>query len=360
MLTALVIATCIMALLTALPLTRIESWWVRVWDFPRVQITAYGVLVVVAILAGLPWIAWSTWTLAGISAACVAYQLVWIVPYTRLFPFEVERAHTNDDARTLRLMSANVLGTNRSAGALLRLVREHDPDVLVTLESNAWWESQLDTLEPIYPYAVKCALDNLYGMHLYSKLPLSEACIDYLVEDDKPSIHCLIHLRSGDLVRAHFLHPAPPGPTENETSGERDAELLVVARAVREVDEPVIVAGDLNDVAWSETTRAFRRISRLLDPRRGRGMFNTFHARFWFLRIPLDHLFHSAHFRLRDLRRSTPFGSDHFALVAQLVFEPGSASEQKAPDATERDLDLAERKERDESVAPDDVPAPGE
>jgi endonuclease/exonuclease/phosphatase (EEP) superfamily protein YafD len=232
--------------------------------------------------------------------------------------------------------------------------------VLVTLESDAWWESQLDGLEPIYSHTVKCPLDNLYGMHLYSKLPLSDISLEYLVEDDKPSIHCLIELRSGDFVRAHFLHPAPPGPTENETSVERDAELLVVARAVSAVDEPVIVAGDLNDVAWSETTRAFRRISRLLDPRRGRGMFNTFHARFWFLRVPLDHLFHSDHFTLLDLRRSARFGSDHFALVAQIVFEPRRAPEQEAPEPTASDVELAEKKERDEGVAPEDVPEPGE
>jgi endonuclease/exonuclease/phosphatase (EEP) superfamily protein YafD len=98
-----------------------------------------------------------------------------------------------------------------------------------------------------------------------------------LIEDDIPSIHLTIELRSGDMV-GHISHPAPPSPTENIESSERDVEPIAVAKSVSKSDQPVIVAGDLNDVAWSSTTVFFRKISRLLDPRIGRGMLNTFHV----------------------------------------------------------------------------------
>ena len=127
------------------------------------------------------------------------------------------------------------------------------------------------------------------------------------------------------LVGTRF--PAPDGqPVEGlgllDCATERTGE----PRAVGEL----LVTGDLNDVAWSRTTRQFRRLSRLLDPRVGRGMFNTFHAGHWFLRWPLDHIFHSDHFTLRSIRRLPSIGSDHFPLLSELVLTPHLKDEQQA------------------------------
>jgi endonuclease/exonuclease/phosphatase (EEP) superfamily protein YafD len=49
-------------------------------------------------------------------------------------------------------------------------------------------------------------------------------------------------------------------PTENPESEEQDAELIVVAQGVADGEHPFVVAGDLNDVAWSATTRRSRKI----------------------------------------------------------------------------------------------------
>jgi endonuclease/exonuclease/phosphatase (EEP) superfamily protein YafD len=154
------------------------------------------------------------------------------------------------------------------------------------------------------------------------------------------------------------VHPAPPSPTENDESTERDAELLVVAKSVAGLDTPVIVAGDLNDVAWSTTTRLFRKISGLLDPRVGRGMFNTFHADFWFARWPLDHLFHSRHFTLSFIRRLPSYGSDHFPVLVELTYDRATGARQQGlrPDAD--DLELAQEKIAAEPVSVDDVHEP--
>jgi endonuclease/exonuclease/phosphatase (EEP) superfamily protein YafD len=126
--------------------------------------------------------------------------------------------------------------------------------------------------------------------------------------------------------------------------------LLIVAKSVRRSDLPVIVPGDLNDVAWSATTRVFRKISGLLDPRVGRGMFNSFHADYWFLRWPVDHLFHSSHFRLSAIRRLPHFGSDHFALFTELSFEPLHATRSNGLEADREERSSANQKISDQGV----------
>jgi endonuclease/exonuclease/phosphatase (EEP) superfamily protein YafD len=179
-------------------------------------------------------------------------------------------------------------------------------------------------------------------MLLYSRLPLSEERVRFRVEQGVPSFTALVELRTGDLFELHCIHPRPPHvgvDTEN-----RDAELVLVAKEVQDVPRAVIVTGDLNDVAWSHTTRLFLRISGLLDPRVGRMFCNTFHARHPLFRWPLDHVFHSRAFRFADLRRLPKTDSDHFPVLVELSYEPEVKKEQERPRPTTIDVEEAQEK----------------
>jgi len=325
------IATAVLLVaMTLIPLSRSRKWYIRAMDFPRVQLAFLCILWLLCL-------AWSetsghfllTVSTIGVIAA-LAYQSYWIVPNTQLHNVEIERfmPERQTSLGTISLLSSNVLTHNRNSQALLDLVHRHKPDILVTLESDQWWQDQLDTLEQ-YPHRVKCPLDNLYGMHVYSRLELEDPHIEFLVESDKPSMSMGVKLNEHQRIKLYVAHPAPPAPDENEESTERDVELIIIGRKVATLTTPVIVAGDLNDVAWSATTRQFREISGLKDPRVGRGMFNTFNARHWFVRWPLDHVFVSKHFRLKELQRLPDIGSDHFPLLVEFALmqthiEPGS------------------------------------
>jgi len=314
----LIILTALILGVTIAPLYPSNHWLARIWEFPRVQISAISLcLVAASFFISNTYIQLS---LIIINALASLYQLIWIFPYTKLYPIQVAKSTPKNSNIPIKIMTSNVLMPNHAATKLLALVNQHQPDVLITLETDNWWETALRPVHIDYPYRVNQALDNLYGMHLYSKYPLAKIEVLNLIEKDIPSIHCYLQLTDKIKIKCHFLHPAPPSPTENATSTPRDKELLLIAKKVATKTEPTIVTGDLNDVAWSPTTRAFRQISGLKDPRIGRGMFNTFHADYFFLRWPLDHIFHSEHFELNKIQRLPSINSDHFPLLSELVY----------------------------------------
>lgn len=317
----------------------LDHWWIRGVDFPRIQILVIGLVSLIGLLVLAPqWEILDVILLLALIAA-VGLQLRMILPYTRLWKKEVRQALPIADAVQLKLMVSNVLTPNNNTQALVNLVQQKQPDVLITLESDQKWQDALTVIEPDYPYTVKVPLDNLYGMHLYSKFELIDPEVKYLLIDDIPSIHTQLRLPNDEVIWLYCLHPMPPSPTEADKSTTRDAELLMVGRHIKENNQTAILAGDLNDVAWSKTTLMFQRISGLLDPRIGRFFINTFHVNYPFLRWALDHIFHSPCFTLVDIERLPSIGSDHFPVLTTLQYEACATAEQQqnATEATAKD-----------------------
>ena len=323
-----------MIVATVVPIVRANAWWIRIFDFPRLQILFIAAASLAVFLPA--WdrgTAWQTVFVALLAAALV-YQCYMMYPYTFLARRQVEDARQPDEGRTISFLFANVLMTNRDSRRLLELIRGEDPDVVLAVEADAWWQRELDVLAHERPQVVRRPQGNTYGMLLYSRLELVEPQVKFLVQDEIPSIHTRVKLRCGALIDLRCVHPRPPAPQEAEDSRPRDLELVVVGKELRGKRSPAIVLGDLNDVAWSRTNYRFQEISGLLDPRVGRGFYHTFHARYPFLRYPLDHCFHTKHFRLVSFRRLRAFGSDHFPVGIQLSYEPDAAATQEEPHDT--------------------------
>lgn len=344
----LLIAAVIMCIPTLASITRFDIWWVRGFDFPRIQISFLIILVMILSLFLLNFD--KTWHFISVGAMVLslAYQFKKIFPYTYLAKKQVLKYKGKDPDYSISILVSNVLTPNKRSDKLIDLVRKKDPDILLTLETDHRWEDELEVIEDEYKYSVKIPKENLYGMHLYSKLELTDIKVRNLVEEDIPSIHGYVVLKSGKKIRIHCLHPKPPSPTESETSTNRDAELLMVGRDIDCDKEPAVVFGDLNDVAWSRTTRLFQKLSGLMDPRIGRGFFNTFHAGYALLRWPLDHVFHTKDFTLIEIAREKSIGSDHFPMYIKLNYEPSAqVINEDTDEPEEEEQDWAEEKIQD-------------
>ena len=300
------------------PLIRNDNWIFRIFEYPRAQKLIINVILLVLLVAVADWQNGHDFVFACLLGANCVYLFYQVFPYTVVAKYQMKGQKHPEEGKHFKLLVCNIYQENRDVGKCMECIRAANPDVIILVEIDSWWSAQLGSLCQDYPYHVLMPQENTYGMSLYSKFELQEPKIKYLIEPDVPSIHTRVKLPAGDLIYLYCLHPEPPVPQENPRSTERDAEILTIAKEARVCKLPVIVAGDLNDVAWSYSTALFLKVSGLLDPRRGRGFFNTFHAKYWYLRWPLDHIFCSKHFQLNALKRMPAMGSDHFPILVEL------------------------------------------
>lgn len=340
MLTVAALLTFLLAVATLLPFLPLAHGIVRVGDFPRQQLLGIAALLFAAVLLlGDGWI--STLLLAVLLAVCVI-QFWFILPFTRLWRSQSRQYEAAVDGQGvgLRILACNVKMSNRRYGELAATVEANRPDLLVLMEVDERWLAELHGLLAGYPHLVRKPQDNAYGLLLASIFPLSDTVVEDLLTDGVPSIVTTVEPQGGNRFRLYVIHPEPPVP--HRGSAGRDGETALAALKVRQEELPVIVTGDLNDVAWSRTTERFRRISRLLDPRVGRTIFSTFDARIPLVRWPLDHLFHSPEFRLKAMRRLPPCGSDHFPVLFDLVLCDRPAANSEPKQASREDIRRAE------------------
>lgn len=345
-----VTAGYLLVVISLIPLIRNDNWFFRIFEYPRSQKLFINIVLLVSFLVFFEFKTTHDLIFTVLLALNTLYLVYQVWPYTFLSKNQIKRSKANKTVGRFKLLIFNVYQDNRDVKSCLRSIEQNNPDLILLVETDDWWKSELDKkLLKDYVHQLARPLENTYGMVLYSKFELMDPQIKYLVEDDIPSIHTKVRLPSGQIFKLYGIHPQPPVPQENPRSTERDAEILIVAKEAVKSKIPVVVAGDLNDVAWSYTTELFLKVSKLLDPRRGRGFYNTFHAHYWFLRWPLDHVFCSAHFELCNLKRLSSIGSDHFPMLIELCLADTELLENKKQEleADQGDYELAEEKIRD-------------
>jgi endonuclease/exonuclease/phosphatase (EEP) superfamily protein YafD len=303
---------------TILPTWQTSQWWVRLCDFPRYQVAVLAIIVLVLMPLTLGRLTATELCLFVAVAVAALWQVSWIWRYVPGAPLEVPSSAAGSSAPgRIALLTTNVFQDCRDAAALLQIIGDADPDLILAVETDEWWCSRLsEALRTRYQYGLTYPLSNGYGMAMFSRLELLQPTIRFLVDDAIPSIKTGVRLRSSAVIDLYGLHPQPPAPLQDST--ERDVELVLVGVEIKSTGRPSVVLGDLNDVAWSPTTTEFARAGDLRDPRRGRGFFNTYPARLPGLRYPLDYVFHTKHFSVCKMRVLPKTGSDHLPLIAVL------------------------------------------
>ncbi|HIF33546.1 MAG TPA: hypothetical protein EYQ75_18240 [Planctomycetaceae bacterium] len=282
-------------------------WW---WPFELLaHFRAQYVLLLAPLAIGL--LVAKRYPVAVLTGGCLIWNLTLVVPAFLDSPVDVGRSVE------LRLMSSNVLTSNRDYERFLQTVREENPDVLLVMEVDHRWSQALEELRAEYPFGSSVPRSDNFGIALFSKSPVEEFRVQYIGSAGAPSLQAVLTV--GDTtVNVFGTHPLPPIGHKTEL---RNEQLLAVADLVGVLTGPTILAGDLNTTPWSPFFRDVLHRSGLRDSRLGFGVQATWPSYLGIAGIPIDHVLVSDEISVIGRHVGSAFGSDHRSVITDLLIQ---------------------------------------
>jgi endonuclease/exonuclease/phosphatase (EEP) superfamily protein YafD len=146
-----------------LPIAGRLSWIFDLFTHFRVQLVValVALIIVFAIRRAYPWCA--------ALAVCAAVNVAPLLPY---LPFADVSAAASP---TLSLLEVNVQASNDAYAGLLDSIAQTDPDVVLAVEFTDAWGERLASLSAEYPYEIRHARHDAFGIALFSRYPVERA-----------------------------------------------------------------------------------------------------------------------------------------------------------------------------------------
>jgi endonuclease/exonuclease/phosphatase (EEP) superfamily protein YafD len=243
-------------------------------------------------------------------------------------------------AKTLVVMTYNVLGVHDFTSPVIDVIRSEDPDILLLQELNPTLAEALrDDLGSEFPYQVLDPRVGVSGMGVISKYPIQPSGEDLPLKwVGEPQILDLDWMEQRvKLVHFHMVPTTSTDPQAVSVINQlRQAQARALVAFTSQIDGPVIAAGDTNATPLTEPHQIFT--SELIDAwqEAGFGLGHTFPGSaipgssrpyllgrpvpMWLARI--DYVFHSPDWEALRARVAKFDGvSDHRGIVAVLVLK---------------------------------------
>ena len=211
----------------------------------------------------------------------------------------------------LKLVTVNLLWSNREHRKLLDWLEIEAPDILVTQETTQRWAAQLDKLNsPLEYHRLPGTNDDIA---ILSRYPFEMAEISEIRSHGTLAVAMLeVGDRRIDVMTLHASVPLRPA-----WRIARDTMFDGIACYARRSRYPLIVAGDFNATPWNRSMRLMVRESPL---RHAPGFWHPTwadHVPLW-MGIPIDHVLAATGCRIVDRRVGPDIGSDHRPVVATI------------------------------------------
>ncbi len=223
------------------------------------------------------------------------------------------RAAFNDQTplASLRLLSFNVLASNERGAEIADYMAQTGADVVFTMESNAVLP-QLDRIATTFPFRAGCSPDGQQcDTMLFSRTPLTDIRVRQIGPFGRWRLVVARTNIDGQDVTLAATHLSKPYFDEAAS-----VELWQIRRALRDIEGPLVLAGDFNAAPWSETVYRFAADLDLIPP--------PFYPATWPVRlgalgVPIDNMFTRGTARINSIA-ATPdaLGSNHRGLLATI------------------------------------------
>ncbi|WP_338375140.1 endonuclease/exonuclease/phosphatase family protein [uncultured Flavobacterium sp.] len=323
-----IIISSLLLLFSILPYTNLSNWFFKISEYGKIQIVT---LQVTFLLLSFFLLDKESWLITVLQFATIIFIFIHLSALYKFTSFykTSQKKHFENSSEKISLISANVYKDNNDFNLFKNLINKYKPNLFLTIESDKKWQESLNEFDKEYPFSIKIPLENTYGMHFYSKITILDYKVHYFVADDIPSIEAKLQTEDGYIFTFFGVHPPPPSPTEEDNSKERDGELLSVAKRVKNNADTCIIVGDFNNVAWAKSSILFRKTSKTIDGRIGKGFISTYHAKYFFMRFPIDLIFHTADIFMEELKKLEYFGSDHFPIYSKFIINKDKSKQSK-------------------------------
>ena len=225
----------------------------------------------------------------------------------------------------LRVLSFNVLASNRRFADVIDFIRASDANVVVLHEVTSRWERAIDEAAETFddwPYEITKgrARGDLFGSMVLVEPGAVVESFGFALTDPRA-----IEILLPDGVALLAIHPL--SPSSEFRAQQNDRQLRFAADWAAGRDEHAVVVGDFNATPWSYPFRRLMAATDLSNSARGFGLDLTYPADGNPLfRVPIDHLIFSDGLAVVDRRLGPAIGSDHFPLTVDLAFVATSES----------------------------------
>lgn len=209
----------------------------------------------------------------------------------------------------LKIVTVNLLWSNRQHQKLRDWLSREAPDVVVTQETTARWAIALDALHEAFPFRRMPGPNDDLAILSRHKLRMIE--VAGIRRSGTLAIAALsIGERRIDVMALHASVPLSPA-----LRAARDVMLDDIAAYARRSGQKLIVAGDFNATPWNH---AMRRLVRDSPLRHAIGFWQPSwadHMPLW-MGIPIDHVLAGGGCIVVGRRIGPDIGSDHRPVVA--------------------------------------------